>query len=274
MNIRAIREKARQVKKETPGFVLLYLIPILTAILSNSYNVYERISLAYGNSTPGNPIEDFNYYSLGFNIFSGTIFVFVMQLLLQLVTTSANFTNLDVLHGEREAVNFKDSLRAFDGQIFGKVLATIFLKQFFLFLWSLLATVATIVFVIYSILGIIFSGYTGGIDEGVITIIVISFLLMIIGTIIAVPQYYAYTQVDYILYNHLKNDTYPSAFSIIRESRRIMKGYKFKRFILDLSFIGWYILVNISFGLVGIYVIPYKAIADAIFYEKLLTLIE
>lgn len=48
-----------------------------------------------------------------------------------------------------------------------------------------------------------------------------------------------------------------------------MKGYKGKRFVLDLSFIGWYFLVSITFGLLGIYVIPYYSAAQAHFFQAL-----
>ncbi|HFI0049522.1 TPA: DUF975 family protein [Streptococcus suis] len=49
-----------------------------------------------------------------------------------------------------------------------------------------------------------------------------------------------------------------------------MKGYKFKRFLLDLSFIGWFILVSITFGLAGLYVWPYHYAAQIHFYEEIL----
>ena len=49
-----------------------------------------------------------------------------------------------------------------------------------------------------------------------------------------------------------------------RISREMMNGEKMNTFILDLSFIGWYILSGITCNLVGIfYLYPYKYATDA-----------
>ena len=48
-----------------------------------------------------------------------------------------------------------------------------------------------------------------------------------------------------------------------------MKGYKWKRFLLDLSFIGWYILIGITLGMAGVVAYPYITTARVLFYEKL-----
>ena len=100
--------------------------------------------------------------------------------------------------------------------------------------------------------------------------ILIGFILMVIGIIIALPQYYAYSQVEFILCDTLENQSYESAFKIIRASRQMMKGYKRKRFVLDLTFIGWYLLSAITFGIASIYVYPYVYTAQSLFYEAVL----
>lgn len=40
-------------------------------------------------------------------------------------------------------------------------------------------------------------------------------------------------------------------------------------FVFGLSFIGWGLLVAITFGLAAIYVIPYATTATALYYENL-----
>ena len=97
--------------------------------------------------------------------------------------------------------------------------------------------------------------------------ILIGFLLMIIGVLIALPQYYAYSQVEFILFDSLENNSYDGAFKVIRASRQMMKGYKGKRFVLDLTFIGWYLLSALTFGIASIYVYPYVYTAQTLFYE-------
>ena len=50
----------------------------------------------------------------------------------------------------------------------------------------------------------------------------------------------------------------------------MMNGNKMKAFMLDLSFIGWYLLSVITVGLVGFfYYRPYKLSADAALYEAI-----
>jgi uncharacterized membrane protein len=62
-----------------------------------------------------------------------------------------------------------------------------------------------------------------------------------------------------------------SDYECIRESTRITKGFKSQMFILDLSFIGWYLLS--SFPIIGylinIYVLPYTIFTNCFFYETL-----
>lgn len=53
------------------------------------------------------------------------------------------------------------------------------------------------------------------------------------------------------------------------ESRRIMKGNKFRFFRLQFSFIGWYLLVAITFGIAALWVVPYEQAAMAAFYREI-----
>ena len=53
------------------------------------------------------------------------------------------------------------------------------------------------------------------------------------------------------------------------ESRRIMKGNKFRFFRLQFSFIGWYLLVAITLGIASLWVVPYEQAAIASFYREI-----
>ncbi len=77
------------------------------------------------------------------------------------------------------------------------------------------------------------------------------------------PVYYMYKQIPYIL---AENPTVgvKQAFKL---SRQMMRGYKWRAFLLDLSFIGWHILSILSFGMVGIfYTNSYTSAAKAKLY--------
>jgi uncharacterized membrane protein len=55
---------------------------------------------------------------------------------------------------------------------------------------------------------------------------------------------------------------------VLSESTRLMNGHKLELFLLQVSFIGWWLLVVITFGLAGIYVIPYYQMSLAQFYHE------
>lgn len=76
-----------------------------------------------------------------------------------------------------------------------------------------------------------------------------SLLFVVPGIILT----YMYSQVYYVMAQNPEL----SVIDVLKESARIMKGHKFELFVLELSFLGWMILVGITFGIVGLYVIPY-----------------
>ena len=70
---------------------------------------------------------------------------------------------------------------------------------------------------------------------------------------------------------YVKNDRPElSAKEAIDESQRLMDGFKMKFFILQLSFIGWYILGALCFGVGILWVNAYTQAANAHFYEQVL----
>ncbi len=52
-------------------------------------------------------------------------------------------------------------------------------------------------------------------------------------------------------------------------SKRITEGFKGDLFVMGLSFILWYILVGITFGIAALYVTPYFQCTAAMYYENL-----
>lgn len=272
MKIRSIRSRARQVQKSTSGIYALFLIPILARIISISYEfLHNQVDTmtASGLTNPQDLISEFSGIGWLTAGLSGLIFTVVTTILLAFFSISALFTVLEVLRHQREEVALQDSFRAFDMAIFGKIFRTLLLKQFFLFLWSLVSFIGTFM-MLGSFGALAISLLTNTPNPLIGNLLVISLILSIIGLAIAIPQVYAYSQVEYILYERLHEKTYQSAFAIIRDSRKLMKGYKAKRFVLDLSFIGWWFLTGLTLGIVGFYTIPYQSIANTIFYEELI----
>ena len=87
-------------------------------------------------------------------------------------------------------------------------------------------------------------------------------LLLIIPGII---KAYAYAMTPYIM----KDQPELSAVDCIDRSMSMMNGYKWKLFLLDLSFIGWYLLSILTLGIGLLWLTPYIYCSRAKFYEEL-----
>ena len=61
-----------------------------------------------------------------------------------------------------------------------------------------------------------------------------------------------------------------SPWKAVMESKKLMNGHRLRLFCLDASFFVWFLLVGVTFGRAGIFVVPYYATANAAFYEDLL----
>ena len=108
---------------------------------------------------------------------------------------------------------------------YGHTFATLFLKDLFLCLWTLL----------FIIPGII--------------------------------KAYSYQLVPYIV----KDNPELSAMQAIKRSKELMNGHKWEAFVLDLSFIGWYLLSILTLGILNIFwTSPYSESAHAVFYLDIL----
>lgn len=107
---------------------------------------------------------------------------------------------------------------------YGNIVVTMFLRELFTFLWSLLLIVPGIV------------------------------------------KSYEYRMIPFILAENPEM-SYKDAFAM---SKRMMDGNKMDAFVLDLSFIWWYLLTAVTCGIAGLfYVNPYKYMTDAELYVAL-----
>ena len=92
------------------------------------------------------------------------------------------------------------------------------------------------------------------------------FLWSLLFVVPGIIKTYEYRMVDYILSENPEMN-YSEALAL---SSKMMKGNKWKAFVLDLSFIGWDILSSMTFGILDIfYVMPYKMSTNAALYEAI-----
>ena len=71
-----------------------------------------------------------------------------------------------------------------------------------------------------------------------------------------------FSQAFYIL----AEDPSKSITQCINESVNLMSGHKWELFYLELSFIGWWLLVLVTLGIAALWVTPYQKLTEANFY--------
>lgn len=95
---------------------------------------------------------------------------------------------------------------------------------------------------------------------------------LIVGIALVVASFiYLFVQsLNYTVANYVAIDNEQmSAKEAVEESKKLMKGYKGKYFLFQLSFIGWIILGAISLYIGFLWILPYIQIAQICFYEYL-----
>ena len=97
----------------------------------------------------------------------------------------------------------------------------------------------------------------------IVLIFLWSLLLLIPGIVAA----YRYSFAVYVMIDHPEM----SAMDCLRESKRLTTGYKRQLFLLDLSFIFWFLLTMIPIvGYIAqVYVTPYMESARVLYYEQI-----
>ena len=115
----------------------------------------------------------------------------------------------------------------------------------------------------------LFKGFT---DGGFVRLLLLGllqyifiFLWSLLFLIPGIVKTYSYSMSYYLAIDHPDWDWN----QCITESRRIMNGNKWKLFVLDLSFIGWYIVGMLACGIGVLWVYPYNEAARAEFYQEL-----
>ncbi|ACS99376.1 DUF975 family protein [Paenibacillus sp. JDR-2] len=87
-------------------------------------------------------------------------------------------------------------------------------------------------------------------------------LLFIVPGIIA---FYRYSQTYYIL----RDNPDIGALEAIRQSKELMKGRKLNLFVLHLTFVGWFLLSLLTFGVGMLWLYPYIQVTQAHFYDEI-----
>ncbi len=116
-------------------------------------------------------------------------------------------------------------------------------------------------------IGTLFEGFTHCFGTSIATYLLQGLFIILWSLLLFVPgiiKSYSYAMCPYILRDCPNMD----ALEVIDTSRAMMDGSKWRLFCLDMSFIGWLLLCAVTFGIAGLYVIPYMQTSRAAFYEE------
>ena len=118
-------------------------------------------------------------------------------------------------------------------------------------------------------LGEVTHGFDHNYMQTVKTMFIRDIRTLLWGLLLVIPgvvKAYEYRMIPYLL----AEDPTMSRDEAFAQSKRMMDGNKWRAFVLDLSFIGWYLLVIPTFGLINLFFLaPYKKMTDAALYEAL-----
>ena len=113
-----------------------------------------------------------------------------------------------------------------------------------------------------------FDGFRKGLGNNIVASILVqvyTFLWSLLFIIPGIVKSYSYSMTYFILADN--PDMTPT--EAINESRKMMDGNKWRLFCLDFSFIGWYLLSILTFGVLLLWIAPYNMMAHAEFYESI-----
>ena len=117
-------------------------------------------------------------------------------------------------------------------------------------------------------LGDLVKGFTGDFAGNLLLGLMTTLFTVLGSLLLVIPgivKAYSYSLAFYIKADHPEYDWR----ACISTSQAMMNGHKMDMFILDLSFIGWYIVGALCAGVGTLFVTPYHMAAHTQFYESL-----
>lgn len=216
------------------------------------------------SSFVANPfLEIVQYLNAGYDpavvmqhFFSGgrMLLYFFLSILLSLYSAVMGFgyTSYTLRLARGEQPGYRNLLDGF--AVAGKVILTSILTALFIFAWEL-----AVLLPLYILLAVAL------VFESQLLSILLVLALIFGGIPFLVSIVYRYRLTYYFLLD------YPelSPLEAITQSKLSMKGRKWTLFVLDLSFLGWALLVPLTLGILGLWLNPYMMATEANFYDTI-----
>ncbi|KXT79314.1 DUF975 family protein [Streptococcus sp. DD13] len=270
-SIRELKEKAREKNAQYPRVMRLTTLPVALAF------VLSLLSSVSNNRTSWLEELSTGHVPIGQTL-SVVLFPLSISILTGFINWSITYTIFKQESFKEEDLQGKDALRLFWHPRFNKVFTTYFLRDMLLILYSLplllgfgLNLKATALTYAYSdALGMIPVDQIPLDTQHLILFLNLAGLLFfLLGCFLLIFAILTYSQVDFLLFEHLDEKEPIKSWKLLQASRLVMKGRRWFYFKLEWSFFPWILLQSLSFGIVGIYLIPYQEWTRYLFYQMI-----
>ena len=135
-------------------------------------------------------------------------------------------------------------------------------------LWQFVKLIApTILYIVGIMVAALVMGLLGGLgDAGAVIGGIVYFVAMVAIVIWYIGKVLNLSLSEYVAIDNPEI----TAKEAVEKSIELMPGYRWKAICLGLSFIGWAILCCFTLGIGNLFLTPYMAVADVVFYEEVL----
>ena len=115
--------------------------------------------------------------------------------------------------------------------------------------------------------GIFSNTFNATFGKKLVLIILLGIIMFFLSLLLVFPAIIFYYSAYFApkIMNDYPNIKPSQAISL---SKKIVRGHRGELFVYDLSFLPWLFMTIITVGIAGIYTIPYKRTADALYYEN------
>lgn len=117
-------------------------------------------------------------------------------------------------------------------------------------------------------LNMLVSGFTEAFGDSIILWLLQTIFICLWSLLFVIPgiiKAYSYSMASFLQQDNADKNWKTN----LDQSKQMMDGHKMQLFLLDLSFIGWYLLGALCLGIGTLFVVPYHQMARANFYEAL-----
>jgi uncharacterized membrane protein len=261
-SISELKQEAKQaLKLDYKNNIFIYLVPFVVSIIGVGIQYVPLLSTGLLNH--GSSSESAAVVAMLAGMSGASILSLLLSLVASYFQSVVNLTYLEEVRGEKTSVSpVQDLVRFLKSPWIGTIIVNVLFMLVFIFLWSIPT------FVI-SIAGGVVLGMSAG-SSSMPVLVTVYVILVILSALLTVWKSLRYQFTIQTAYDEVKR-TNAGVYSTygIKKSNELMRGHVGKMILLSLSFIGWILLILITFGIAAIWVAPYIQTTMMAFYKDL-----